>query len=176
MAEAAKKPGRPKGSNQDSTSGRCRSQAQAWKLPCDLTEDEHHEQMKAILTVVCTATQRTRNILTLSQAAAKQGLSVEELRDDAALWKDTDIRLRRIATRLKAKLHDRVMNKDRNKSLAAIAMLESEFKERQLSSSNRVVLEGSGAKLEVVMFVGEGVKDTEDSDDDQEQAGSDTPA
>ena len=123
-----------------------------WPLPCELSEDEHHEQMRKLLDAVRHCIHDNPDVLTLAQAAARQGVSVEEVRDDARKWPDTDARALRLLVRLKARLHDRILTGEAPRSRPAVRILELDLKERQLSSSNRVMVEGSGYQVQIVHY------------------------
>ena len=123
-----------------------------WPLPCELSEDEHHEQMRKLLDAVRHCIHDNPDVLTLAQAAARQGVSVEEVRDDARKWPDTDARALRILVRLKAKLHDRILAGEAPGSRAAVRILELDLRERQLSSDNRVMVEGTGIPVKIINF------------------------
>ena len=92
------------------------------------------------------------DVVTLAQLAARQGVSVEELRDDARKWPDTDERMLRLLTRLKARLHRRILGENGHVSRATRRLLGLDLRERQLSSTNRPVREGSGATIQIVNF------------------------
>lgn len=125
-----------------------------WPLPTDLDEDTAHEQMRALIKVAWQTIYRNKSIGTLTQVAARLGVSVEELRDDARQWTDTDVRMRRIIGQLTARLHEAVLEMKMPKIAAkgALAILELDLKERQLSSTNRVMVEGTGLQVKIVNY------------------------
>jgi hypothetical protein len=136
-----------------------------WPQPCDLTADEHHEQTKKLLEAARHCFNDNPRIYTLTQLAARQGVSVEELRDDARKWDDTDVRFRRLAAKLDARLEKLVLGENGRLSRAAVQIIRIERRERQLSSANRVVPEGGGYSVHVINFAELGMKrDMRDED------------
>jgi len=115
-------------------------------------EDQRHEQMKKLLDAARHCLNDNPGVVTLAQLAARQGVSVEELRDDARKWSDTAPRMERLITKLKARLQTLVLVKDAGISRAAVHLLGIKLREGQLSSTNRVVAEGSGASIHIVNF------------------------
>jgi len=122
---------------------------------CEIEGEEAcHEHMRALIKRCIENVSHRKTICTLTQAASRLNISVEELRDDARLWPDTDIRLRRLVTRLKSRLHDRVLKWEENaaRAKAALYILELEMKEGQLSSGNRVMVEGTGLAVQIINY------------------------
>lgn len=127
-------------------------------LMCEIEDEEaRHEHMRALIhrSLEHLCHDSKKETCTLTQLASRLNISVEELRDDARLWKDTDIRMRRIITRLKSRLHDRVLKWEDNaaRAKAALYILELEMKEGQLSSSNRIMAEhGTGLMVKILNY------------------------
>ena len=67
--------------------------------------------------------------------------------------------------KLKARLEKLILGENGGLSRAAVQMLGIELRERQLSSTNRVVTEGSGYRVEIVNFARPGMEsDMRDED------------
>lgn len=124
-------------------------------LMCEIEgEEARHEHMRALIKRCIEIVCHHKELCTLTQAASRLNISVGELRDDARAWKDTDVRMQRLITRLKSRLHDRLLNWDENAARAKSAhyMLELEMKEGQPSSENRVMVEGTGMEVSILNF------------------------
>ena len=144
-----------------------------WPLPCDLTPEEHHKQMKKLLDAARHCINDNPSICTLSQLAARQGVSVRELRDDARKWTDTAPRMERLITELKARLLRLVLGKNGAISRAAVQLLGIELRERQLSSDNQTVTEGREFQVNIINYArpGKRRKFGDEDGNDAEYAG-----
>ena len=123
-----------------------------WPLPCDLTPEEHHEQMRRLLEAARHCVNDIPDICTLAQVAARQGVSVRELRDDARKWTDTAPRMERIITKLEARLKARALGENGAVSRAAVRILGFNLRERKLSSDNQVVNGDTGFTVNVISY------------------------
>jgi hypothetical protein len=129
-----------------------------WPLPCDLSDEELHVQVKKLLEAARHCFNDNPNICTLTQLAARQGVSVEELRDDSRKWDDTGTKFQRLVAKLEARLEKRVFSGNGGLSRAAVQIIRMELRERKLSSANRVVPEGGGYSVHVINFAELGMK------------------
>lgn len=125
-------------------------------LMCEIEEGEpRHEHVRALIKrAIEIACHHPKDLFTLTQVASRLNISVGELRDDARTWKDTEVRVQRLITRLKSRLHDSVLKWDNNaaRAQAALSILQLEMKEGQLSSDNRVMIEGTGRPVLILNY------------------------
>ena len=137
-------------------------------LGVDMSLKKEHTHVNKLLTAARhalnddTATKTRRSVLfTLTQLADRIGVSLGELRDDPKKWPDTSVKLERITTRLLARLHAVSLSPDedmRSMRNAAIRIMQLEIQTQQPSADNKVVIEGSGMKCEIINYARLGKK------------------
>jgi len=132
-----------------------------WPIPAGLTKKQHHAQVKKILTAARKWIAYHTDKATLCQVAAGIGLSIGEIRDDSQLWDDTAMIYKRLEEKLRGRLHDVALATDKASSVtrSAVDMMKLELQERQLSSDNQLVVQGTGFTVNVVNYARQGKRD-----------------
>ena len=134
-----------------------------WPILAGMSEKARHAQTREVLTKACRYVVRRPRVATLSQVAAGIGVSVSELRDEAARWTDTDARLHRLITKLRCRMDDFMLHKDLGKvpvcvRRACAKIINAEIRERQIAADNHLVIEGSGFVVQIVNYARPGKK------------------